>query len=79
MSLDQRADPNYLGAFFSFLRVLTVALASALLPLFTADQEFTARAVLIPAGAAFTLTVINFFREGESRFGPPPNVVVEEG
>lgn len=77
--MSEITSANYLGAFFSFLRVLTVALASALLPLFTLDQEFTARSVLIPAGAAFLLTLVNFFREGETRFGPPPNPGAVDG
>ena len=68
-------DPNYLGAAFSFLRVLAVALASALLPMFVGAEEYpTGKAVGIACGAAFLLTVVNYFRDGETRFGTPPNL-----
>lgn len=68
-------NPNYLGALFSFLRVLVVALSSALLPMFVGAEEYpTGKAVGIACGAAFLLTVVNYFRDGETRFGTPPNL-----
>lgn len=70
--------PNYKGALFSFLRVLAVALASAILPFVTAPQsdEVPTRAVVTAVLAAFLLTVINFFRPGEPRFGTEPKTKV---
>lgn len=71
-----RSDPNWLGALFSFLRLLAVAEASALIPLFTfvnpADRP-TLGVVAFALVPPFLLTVVNFFREGETRFGTPPN------
>lgn len=69
------ASPNYTGALFSFLRVLAVALSSAVLPFVLAagDSDVPVRAVVIAVVSAFLLTVINFFRSGETRFGTPPN------
>lgn len=79
-SLHTRNDPNYLGAFLSFLRVLATNVSTALLPLFIAKQEDgqeypTVTALVIATVVSFLLTVVNFFRSGETRFGPPPNVV----
>lgn len=60
------------AAVFSFLRVLAVALASAILPFLTAPQsdDVPVRAIVTAVVAAFLLTVINYFRPGETRFGP---------
>lgn len=60
------------AALFSFLRVLAVALASACLPFVTApaSDEVPVRAVVTAVLAAFLLTVVNFLRPGEHRFGP---------
>ena len=65
---------NYSGALFSFLRVLAVALASAVIPFVTAPQsdEVPVRAIVYAVIAATLLTVVNFFRPGETRFGPAP-------
>lgn len=58
------------AALFSFLRVLAVAVAAALLPLFTgADDYPTVRAVLLAVIPAFLLTVVNYLRPGDHRFG----------
>lgn len=67
---------NTRAALFSFLRVLAVALASAALPFVTAPQsdEVPTRAIVTAVVAAFLLTVINFFRPGDPRFGPEPKV-----
>lgn len=63
---------NVKGAVFSFLRVLAVALASAVLPFVTAPQsdEVPVRAIVTAVIAATLLTVINYLRPGETRFGP---------
>lgn len=65
---------NIKGAIFSFLRVLAVALASAILPFLTAPQsdEVPTRAIVTALASAFLLTVINYFRPGDGRFGPEP-------
>lgn len=80
-----RNDPNYKGAFFAFLRVLAATSAATLLPymnlLAAGDPEKfpSGLAVIAALGSAFLLTVVNFFRKGETRFGPPPNAeVIEE-
>lgn len=77
-----RHDPNYLGALLSFLRVLATNIATALLPLFVAGQSTddypTGAALVIATVVSLLLTVINFFRTGETRFGAPPNVVNDE-
>lgn len=66
---------NYTAALFSFLRTLAVALASAVLPFLTGPgDEIPTRAVVIACVSAFLLTVINFFRPGDPRFGPEPKV-----
>lgn len=66
---------NLRAALFSFLRVLAVAEASAWLALnYGADSEISTKAVLLAGLSAFALTVVNFFRPGESRFGPEPKV-----
>lgn len=75
-----RQDPNYLGAFFSFLRVLATNVATALTPLFFLDDQEQgvypeAAALGVAFVVALLLTVTNFFRPGEVRFGNPPNVV----
>ena len=69
-------NTNMRGAVFSFLRVLAVALASAVLPFVTAPQsdEVPTRAIVYAVVAATLLTVINFFRPGDGRFGPEPKV-----
>ncbi len=75
---DTRATPNYVGALLSFLRVLATNVGTALLPLFLSSAG---NAEEYPAGKALTiavivsglLTVVNYFRSGETRFGPPPN------
>lgn len=63
------------AALFSFLRVLAVALASAILPFLTADgsDEVPPRAIITALVSAFLLTVINYFRPGETRFGVTSN------
>lgn len=75
------SSPNYAQAVFSFLRVLAVALASAVLPFVTSSQsdEVPVRAVLYAVAGAFLLTVVNFFRAGEPRFGTPPNPGADDG
>lgn len=71
---------NLLGALFSFLRVLAVAEASAYLALTQAsDEPVTWKACGLAAASALALSVINFFRPGESRFGPEPKVDPEAG
>lgn len=59
------------AALFSFLRVLAVALASAVLPFVTAphSDDVPVRAVVYAVASAFLLTVINYLRPGEPRFG----------
>lgn len=74
----KKNTPNYTGALASFARVLAANVATALLPLFlvggtTAENYPTGTALGIATAASFLLTVINFFRAGETRFGPPPN------
>lgn len=73
------SNTNPTAALFSFLRVLAVALASAILPFVTAPQgdEVPVRAVVTAVVAATLLTVINYFRPGEPRFGPEPKVPVD--
>lgn len=70
-----RTDPNWKGAVFSFLRVLLVAIPSAIAPYLIADSEepINWRAIGIASALALMLTTANFFREGETRFGTPPN------
>lgn len=65
-----------LAAFWSFLRVLLVAEASALLPLWVGAGDYpTLKAMGLAAVPAFLLTVINYLRPGETRFGiHEPNV-----
>lgn len=59
-----------LAAFWSFLRVLLVAEASALLPLWVGAGDYpTLKAMGLAAVPAFLLTVINYLRPGETRFG----------
>lgn len=59
------------AALFSFLRVLAVAIASALSPLFIGVDDYpTVRAMLLAVVPAFLLTVVNYLRPGDSRFGP---------
>lgn len=72
---------NPRAALFSFLRVLAVALASACLPFVTAPQndEVPVRAIVTAVVAAFLLTVINYLRPGEPRFGPEPKVHDDRG
>lgn len=72
-----RDDPNYKGAFFSFLRVLATNVATALTPLFLVDASNypEGKALVIALIVSALLTVTNFFRSGETRFGTPPNVV----
>ena len=67
---------NWTAALFSFLRVLAVALATAVLPYLTADEEINYRAIVIACISSFLLTVVNFLRPGEPRFGPEPKVDV---
>lgn len=65
---------NNLNALYSFLRVLAVALASAVLPFLTGpNDEIPTRAIVIALVSAFLLTVINYLRPGETRFGVTPN------
>lgn len=77
--------PNYLGAVFSFLRVLATNAATALLPLFliggeNAEDYPTGKALSIAVIASALLTVINYARPGETRFGSTrPNVVRGDG
>ena len=70
---------NPTGAVFSFLRVLAVGLAVALLPFLTADGASVDALPWARIGtalaAAAALTLINYFRTGEVRFGRVgPNV-----
>lgn len=59
------------AALFSFLRVLAVAVASALLPLFVGVEDYpTGQAVLLAVIPAFLLTLVNYLRPGDHRFGP---------
>lgn len=58
------------AALYSFLRVLAVALASAVLPFLTGPtDDIPGRAIGFAVGSAFLLTVINYLRPGETRFG----------
>lgn len=70
-----RQSYNWKGAVFSFIRVLLVAVPSAIAPYFVADNPdgLDWRAIAIAATLAFLLTTANFFRDGETRFGTPPN------
>lgn len=70
-----REDYNWVGAIFSFLRVLAVAEATAFSTLLLNDSTdpISLRASLIAAALALCLTVVNFFRDGETRYGTPPN------
>lgn len=74
---------NNVGALLSFLRVLAVALATAVLPHVLLGQNgdpIVGKEILLAVAAAALLTVINYFRPGETRFGTTkPNVVREDG
>lgn len=72
---------NYKGALYSYLRVLVVAIASALSPMFVGAEDFpTGKAVLIAAIASLLLVTVNFFGSWETRYGTPPNPgAVDEG
>lgn len=80
----QRTGANNLGAFYSFLRVLATNVSTALLPLFIAKQgdeaEYpTVTALVIATVVSVLLTVANYFRSGETRFGTTrPNIVRAE-
>lgn len=80
---DPRTSYNWRGAALSFLRVLGTTLLTALVPLLSAESgEWPTRTALaIAVTSAFLLTVVNFVRSGETRFGPPPNpgAVPEDG
>jgi hypothetical protein len=69
---------NYKEAVFSFFRVLCPALATAVLPYILAGKNgdpIHLRPILVAVAASFLLTVVNFFRPGEVRFGAStPNV-----
>lgn len=75
---------NNLGALYSFLRVLATNVATALLPLFLlnereADDYPSGKALVIAVTASFLLTVTNYFRSGETRFGATaPNVIRDD-
>lgn len=78
-----RNDANYTGALFSFLRVLATNVATALLPLFLLNDQGASdypagKALILAVVTSTLLTVINFLRAGETRFGTPPNVVATE-
>lgn len=60
---------DFLPALCSFLRVLAVAQASAWLALESSGEDITARGVGLAAASAFALTVVNYLRPGEPRFG----------
>lgn len=63
------------AALYSFLRVLAVALASAILPFLAGPgDDIPVRAIVIACASAFLLTVVNYLRPGEPRFGPEPKV-----
>lgn len=71
---------NNLQALYSFLRVLATNVSTAMLPLFlmdgaNADRYPQGRALVIAVVVSILLTVINYFRAGEVRFGTnTPNV-----
>ncbi len=65
---------NLRAAAFSFLRVLAVAEASAWLALTTGEDPVTPQALALAAASALALSVVNFLRPGETRFGPEPKV-----
>lgn len=76
-------DPNNLGAFYSFLRVLGVALGVALIPflqaLVTSDgpEDVPWWQILIALVLSGVLTTVNYFRPGDVRFGASrPNAVL---
>lgn len=72
--MNGRENYNWIGMLFSFLRVLVVAQASALAPLFTDVDDYpTGKAVIIAATLSALLTIVNFFGSWETRFGTPPN------
>lgn len=69
-----RENYNWRGALFSYVRMLILALTSALAPMFTGVDDFpTGRAVLIAVIAATLLVTANFFGSWETRYGTPPN------
>lgn len=76
--MSARGGLNFPAALYSFLRVLAVAEASAYLALTTGDEPITVKAAGMAALSALALSVINFLRPGESRFGPDPKLDLKE-